>query len=194
MTLKGTRTEQNIIQAFIGESIARMKYTFYAAVANKEGYKKVAAVFEETANHERAHAKSLFKQLEHDPEHGIVVPEFKLATTFASTSENLLAAAKGENYEQTDMYPTFAKIAREEGFEEIAVIFESIAESEIFHEKRFLALKEEIDAGTSFTSEEEVTWRCRNCGYHTTSKSKGAPHRCPACDHPQGHFEVAEYQ
>lgn len=192
MNIKGTRTEQNIIQAFIGECIARTKYNFYAAVANKEGYKKVAAVFEETANHERAHAKSVFKLLSHDPEHPIVVPEFKMATTFATTSENLLSAAKGENYEQTDMYPTFAKIAREEGFEDIAKIFDSIAESENFHERRFLALKEEIDAGTSFTSETPVTWKCRNCGYHTVDKSTGAPHRCPACDHPQGHFEIAD--
>lgn len=192
MTLKGTKTEQNIIKAFIGESIARNKYTFYAAVANKEGYKKVAAIFEETANHEKAHAKSIFKLLTHDSNHAIVVPEFKMATTFATTTENLLAAAKGENYEQTDMYPEFAKAAREEGFEDIAVIFESIAESEVFHEKRFLALKEEIDNGTSFTSQTEVTWKCRNCGYHTTSKSKNAPHICPACAHPQGHFEIAE--
>jgi rubrerythrin len=191
MNLQGSKTEQNIIQAFIGESIARMKYTFYAGVANKEGFKKVAAIFEETANHERAHAKSLFNQLTHKSEHGIIVPEFKLATTFATTSENLLAAAKGENYEQTDMYPQFAKIAKEEGFNDIAKIFESIAESEKFHEKRFLELKKQIDEGTMFANSEEVIWRCRNCGYHTTEKSSDAPHICPACAHPQAHFERA---
>lgn len=189
--IKGSKTEQNIIKAFIGESMARNKYTFYASIANKEGFKKVHAVFEETANHEKEHAKRLFKLLSHDSAHSICIPESAVSTTFGTTSENLQAAANGENYEQDEMYPEFAKVAKEEGFNEIADIFLSIAESEKFHERRFLDLKKKIDTKTMFKNDKPVIWMCRNCGYHTIDPTTGAPEKCPACDHPQAHFQRA---
>ncbi len=184
-TLKGTQTEKNILTAFCGESQARNRYTYFAAQAKKEGYVQISKIFEETANQEKEHAKRLFKLLEGG--------EVEISATFpagviGTTVENLTEAAGGENYEYTLMYPGFAKVAREEGMQEIAVIFEAIAVAERQHEKRYNALKANIAAGRVFKREENVTWNCQNCGYrHEGDK---APEKCPACDHAQAHFEL----
>lgn len=183
--LKGTQTEKNILTAFCGESQARNRYTYFASQAKKEGFVQIADIFEETANQEKEHAKRLFKLLEGG--------EVEISGTFpagviGTTTENLAEAAGGENYEHTVMYPGFAKVAREEGLPVIAAIFEAIAVAEKQHEKRYLDLKANIEAGRVFKREQAVTWRCRNCGYlHTGDK---APEKCPACDHPQAHFEL----
>jgi Rubrerythrin len=187
MSLRGTRTEKNILTAFAGESQARNRYTYFAAAAKKEGFVQISAVFEETANQEKEHAKRLFKLLEGgEVEISAAFP----AGTIGTTLENLKASAGGENHEQTSMYPEFAKVAREEGFSEIAVIFEAIAVAERFHEKRFNALAANIESGTVFKKDKKVTWRCRNCGY--IYEGTAAPAKCPACAHPQAHFELAE--
>ncbi len=183
--LKGTRTEKNILTAFAGESQARNRYTYFASKAKKEGYVKIAKIFEETANQEKEHAERLFKLLEGG--------EVEITATFpagviGSTLENLKAAANGENYEHTTMYPEFAKIAREEGFEDIALIFEAIAVAERYHEKRYKELLKQLEEGTVFKREEEKVWRCQNCGY--LHKGKEAPEKCPACAHPRDYFEV----
>jgi len=185
MSLKGTKTEKNLLTAFAGESQARNRYTFFASQAKKEGYEQIAAIFEETANQEKEHAKRLFKFLEGG--------EVEITAAFpsgviGSTAENLKAAAEGEHYEQTQMYPEFARIAREEGFHQIAGVLEAIANAERFHEKRYLALLENLKKGKVFKKDEEVTWRCRNCGY--THKGKEAPLECPACAHPQAYYEL----
>ena len=185
MSVKGTQTEKNILTAFAGESQARNKYTYFASKAKSEGYRQVAEIFEETANQEKEHAKRLFKLLEGG--------EVELTATFpagviGTTVENLEGAAGGENYEWTEMYPSFAKTAREEGLDDIAAVFEAIANAEKQHEKRYQALKRNIEAGEVFSKDEEVTWRCLNCGY--VSEGTEAPHECPACAHPQAHFEV----
>ena len=171
MELKGTKTERNLMEAFAGESQARNKYTYFASVAKKEGYQQIAAIFEETANNEKEHAKLWFKHLQ-----GI-----------GDTAANLAAAAAGENYEHSTMYPEFAQIAQEEGFEEIAIFFRETGEVEEAHEKRYLKLLKNVQEGTVFTSETEIQWRCRNCGYVHTGTS--APEVCPACLHPQAHYE-----
>ncbi len=186
MSLRGTRTEKNILTAFAGESQARNRYTYFAARAKKDGFEQISAVFEETANQEKEHAKRLFKLLEGGE---VEVTASFPAGTIGTTLENLLGSAGGENHEQTSMYPGFAAIAREEGLAEIAVIFEAIAVAERFHEKRFRALAKSIEAGTVFKSDKPVIWRCRNCGYIYQGAS--APNKCPACDHPQAHFELA---
>ncbi|MDT8395553.1 MAG: rubrerythrin family protein [bacterium] len=185
MSLKGTQTEKNILAAFAGESQARNRYTYFAGKARKEGYRQIAEIFEETANQEREHAKKLFKYLEGG--------EVEITATFpagviASTVENLAEAAGGENYEWTEMYPSFAGTAREEGLEEIAAVFLAIAIAEKQHEKRYRALKRNIEAGKVFSRDEEVTWRCLNCGY--VHEGTEAPGECPACDHPRDHFEL----
>ena len=159
--LKGTETEKNLLKAFAGESQARNRYTYFRSQAKKEGYEQIAAIFEETANQEKEHAKRLFKLLEGG--------EVQIACSFpsgviGSTLENLKAAAEGEKYEHTTMYPDFAKIARDEGFNEIALIFESIAVAEKQHEKRYNALAANIEAGRVFKRDSKVIWRCRNCG------------------------------
>jgi rubrerythrin len=187
MSLRGTRTEKNILTAFAGESQARNRYSYFASVAKKEGYVQMAAVFEETANQEKEHAKRLFKLLEGGE---VEITAAFPAGTIGSTLENLKASAEGENHEQTCMYPEFAKIAREEGFTDIACIFDAIAVAERFHEKRFLALAKNIEKCQVFKKEKAVVWRCRNCGY--THEGAAAPNKCPACDHPQAHFEIAE--
>jgi rubrerythrin len=187
MSLRGTRTEKNILAAFAGESQARNRYSYFASVAKKEGYVQVAAVFEETASQESQHAKRLFKLLEGGE---VEITASFPAGTIGTTLENLLASAGGENHEQTSMYPEFAKIAREEGFGAIATIFDAIAVAERFHEKRFLALAKNIKTGTVFKKDKKVAWRCRNCGY--VFEGEAAPNKCPACDHPQAHFELAE--
>ncbi len=183
-SLKGTRTEKNLLTAFAGESQARNRYTYFASQAKKEGYQRIADIFLETAEQEKEHAKRLFKFLEGgEVEIQAAYPAGKIGNTL----ENLLAAAEGENYEHSRMYPEFAKVAREEGFPEIAAVLEAIAEAEKFHEKRYRALAERIKDGTLFKREEPIVWRCRNCGYiHVGSE---APEECPACAHPRGYFE-----
>jgi rubrerythrin len=185
MSIQNTKTEKNILTAFAGESQARNRYTYFASKARKEGYRQIAEIFEETANQEREHAKRLFKLLEGGEAQ--ITASFP-AGVIADTITNLDEAAGGENFEWTEMYPGFAKIAREEGFEEIAQVFEAIAIAEKQHEKRYLALKYNIEAGKVFAREEVVTWRCLNCGY--LDEGKEAPDDCPACAHPRDHFEL----
>jgi rubrerythrin len=170
--LKGSKTEKNLWAAFAGESQARNKYTYYASVAKKEGYEQIAAIFNETADNEKEHAKLWFKFL-----NGI-----------GDTKANLKAAAAGENYEWTEMYKQFEQEAREEGFDEIADFFHEVAEVEAEHEKRYLALLKNLEEGKVFKKDEVVKWRCRNCGY--VHEGKEAPEVCPACAHPQAHYEL----
>jgi rubrerythrin len=183
--LKGSETEKNLLTAFSGESQARNRYTYFASQAKKEGFVQMQAIFEETANQEKEHAKRLFKFLEGG--------EVEIAAAFpagviGTTLDNLKAAAAGENYEYSEMYPGFAKIAREEGFDTIAAVFEAIAVAEKQHEKRYLDLAANIEAGRVFKRDKEVVWRCRNCGY--LHEGDSAPETCPACAHPQAHFEL----
>jgi len=183
--LKDSQTEKNLITAFAGESQARNRYTYFASQAKKEGFEQIASIFEETANQEKEHAKRLFKLLEGGE---VEVKASFPAGVIGTTLENLKAAATGENYEHTEMYPNFAKTAREEGFEQIASVFSAIAVAEKQHEKRYLTLAGNIEAGRVFKRDTEVVWRCRNCGYLHTGKE--APQPCPACDHPQAYFEL----
>jgi len=183
--VKGSQTEKNLLTAFAGESQARNRYTYFASQAKKEGFVQMSSIFEETANQEKEHAKRLFKFLEGgEVEISAAFP----AGVIDNTLENLRASAAGENYEHTEMYPGFAQVAKEEGFEEIAGVFEAIAVAEKQHEKRYLDLAANIEAGLVFKRDKEVVWRCRNCGYLHTGKE--APETCPACDHPQAHFEL----
>ncbi len=185
MELKGTQTEINILTAFAGESQARNRYTFFSSKARKEGYRQVAEVYEETGNQEREHAKRLFKLLKGgDVEVTAAFP----AGIIGATTDNLKASAGGENHEWTEMYPSFAKTAREEGFDSIAEIFEAIAVAEKQHEKRFNDLRANIEAGRVFKRDQPVKWRCINCGY--VSEGSEAPECCPACAHRQAHFEL----
>ena len=184
-SLKGTQTEKNILTAFAGESQARNRYTYFASQAKKEGFVQISDIFTETANQEKEHAKRLFKFLQGGEVE--IVGAFP-AGTIATTSENLKEAAAGENYEHTEMYPGFAKTAEGEGFNNIAVVFNSIAVAEKQHEKRYLDLAANIDTGRVFKREAPVVWRCRNCGY--LHEGAQAPAVCPACDHPQAHFEL----
>jgi rubrerythrin len=184
-TLKGTQTEKNLLAAFAGESQARNRYTYYASKAKKEGLVQISDIFTETANQEKEHAKRLFKLLAGGE---VEITGAFPAGTIDSTTENLKAAAAGENYEHTEMYPGFAKIAEEEGFGNIAEIFRAIAVAEKQHEKRYLDLAANIDAGRVFKREANQVWRCRNCGY--LFEGNEAPQICPACDHPQAHFEL----
>ena len=174
MELKGSKTEQNLMTAFAGESQARNKYTYYASKAKKEGYEQIAAIFEETAGNEKEHAKMWFKLL-HEGE----VPD---------TMTNLKDAAAGENYEWTDMYAEFAKVAREEGFDDIAKKFELVGVVEKHHEERYLKLLSNIENNEVFNKDESVVWVCRNCGH--VHVGKVAPKMCPTCDHPQSYFEL----
>ncbi|MEA3435068.1 MAG: rubrerythrin family protein [Thermodesulfobacteriota bacterium] len=183
--LKGTQTEKNILTAFAGESQARNRYTYFTSKAKKEGYVQIAAIFEETANQEKEHAKRLFKLLEGGE---VEITGAFPAGVIDTTLENLKGAAAGENYEHTIMYPGFAKVAREEGFDSIAVIFEAIALAEKQHEKRYNDLAANIEKGRVFKKDENVVWRCRNCGY--LHEGTEAPGSCPACAHPQAHFEL----
>jgi len=184
-SLKGTQTEKNLLTAFAGESQARNRYTYFASKAKKEGYVQIADIFIETANQEKEHAKRLFKFLQGgEVEVAAAFPAGVIETTF----ENLKAAAEGEHYEHTEMYPGFAKVAREEGFGAIADVFEAISVAEKQHEKRYVDLAANIKDGKVFNRDETVTWRCRNCGY--LHEGTEAPELCPACDHPQAHFEL----
>ncbi len=184
-SLKGSRTEQNLLTAFAGESQARNRYTYFAKQAKKDGYEQIAAIFEETAEQEKEHAKRLFKFLEGGTAE--VTASFP-AGIIDSTLANLKEAAGGENYEHSQMYPEFAQIAREEGYPRIADVFASIAVAERFHEKRYLDLAQNIEENRVFRRSEETSWRCRNCGYiHSGAE---APEECPACAHPRAHFEL----
>lgn len=185
MDLKGSKTERNILTAFAGESQARNRYTYFASEARKEGYIQISNIFEETANQEKEHAKRLFKLLKGGE---VEIQAAFPAGVIGTTAENLRAAAAGENHEWTDMYPSFAEVAREEGFKNIATIFESIAVAEKQHEKRYLGLLANVDAGTVFKKDKPVVWRCLNCGY--LHEGEEAPKVCPACAHPQAHFEL----
>ncbi len=184
MELKGSRTETNLMAAFAGESQARNRYTFFASKAKKEGYVQISHIFEETANQEKEHAKRLFKFFEGGEAE--ITGSFP-AGVIGSTLENLLGSADGENHEHTVMYPEFAKIAREEGFNAIAVVFEKIAVAEKHHEKRYRDLAANIEAGRVFKRDGVAIWRCRNCGY--LHEATDAPEMCPACAHPKAHFE-----
>ena len=172
MELKGSRTEQNLRDAFAGESQARNKYTYFASKAKKEGYEQIASLFLETADNEKEHAKIWFKLL-----NGI-----------GTTAENLLAAAEGENFEWTDMYARFAKEAREEGFEDIAKLFEGVGAIEKEHEERYRALLANVQGGLVFSKDGDMIWQCRNCGHIAVGKQ--APEVCPVCAHPQAYFQV----
>lgn len=185
MSLKGTRTEKNILTAFAGESQARNRYTYFSAQAKKEGFVQIADIFEETANQEKEHAKRLFKLLEGGE---VEVTASFPAGVIGTTTENLREAAGGENYEHTQMYPGFAEIAREEGFNQIADIFMAIAVAEKQHEKRYLDLMANIQQGKVFKRDASAVWRCRNCGY--LHEGTEAPGVCPACAHAQAHFEL----
>lgn len=185
MELKGSQTEKNVITAFAGESQARNRYTFFASQAKKDGFVQMQLIFEETANQEKEHAKRLFKFL---PGGMAEVSASFPSGVIASTAENLKEAAAGENYEWTEMYPGFAAKAREEGFEEIAKAMEAILVAEKQHERRYLRLLANIEAGTVFKKDKPVTWRCLNCGY--LHEGPQAPDTCPACDHKQEYFEL----
>lgn len=183
-SIKGTSTEQNLLKSFAGESQARSRYTFFASVAKKEGYEQIAAVFMETAEQEKEHAKRFFKFLEGGMvEITATYPAGKIGTT----AENLEAAAAGENEEWVDLYPEFAKVADEEGFPAIAVAFRMIAKVEAEHETRYRKLLQNVKDNKVFEKDEEIEWQCRNCGY--VHKGKKAPNTCPACAHPQAFFE-----
>ena len=172
--LKGTKTEANLMAAFAGESQARNKYTYFASKAKKEGYEQIAAIFEETAQNEKEHAKIWYKLLK-----GGDIP---------STADNLKEAADGENYEWTDMYDTFAKEAKEEGFDHIAFLFEEVGKIEKEHEERYLKLLENVKNGLVFSKDGDKIWKCRNCGHIVIGKE--APGVCPVCNHPQAYFEI----
>lgn len=183
--LKGTQTEKNLLTAFAGESQARNRYTFFASQAKKDGYEQIAYIFEETANQEKEHAKRLFKMLEGGE---LEITGSFPAGVIGSTLENLKEAAGGEDYEWQTMYPGFAETARKEGFDGIAKMLEAIAVAEKQHSKRYSDLAANIEAGRVFKRSGSVKWRCRNCGY--IHEGDEAPKVCPACAHPQAHFEL----
>ncbi len=185
MELKGTQTEKNLLVSFAGESQARNRYTYFASQAKKEGYEQIASIFEETANQEKEHAKREFKFLQGGE---VEITAAFPAGVIGSTLENLKAAAAGEHYETTEMYPEFAKVADEEGFKEIAEVFRNIAIAEKRHEERYVALAKNITDGIVFKRKKPVRWVCRNCGY--VYEGSEAPDLCPACAHPQSHYEL----
>ena len=185
MGLKGSKTEKNLLMAFAGEAQARNRYTYFGSEARKDGYIQIADIFEETANQEKEHAKRFFKFLEGG--------EVEIQTTFpagviGTTASNLKAAAAGEHHEWTNLYPSFAKVAEKEGFENISKAFGDISIAEKQHEKRYLGLLTNVEAGKVFKKDKPVVWRCRNCGY--LHEGKEAPQTCPACAHPQAYYEV----
>lgn len=184
-SLKGTKTEKNLLASFAGESQARNRYTFFASVAKKEGFVQISNIFAETADNEKEHAKRFFKFLEGgDLEITATYPAGKIGTT----KENLLAAAMGENEEHTVLYPEAAKIADEEGFPEIAAVFRNIAKVEKHHEERYRALAKNIETNKVFQKDAAAVWKCGNCGF--IYEGIKAPEKCPACDHPQSYFEI----
>lgn len=184
-SVKGTQTEKNLLTAFAGESQARNRYTYFGKAARKEGFVQIADIFEETANQEKEHAKRYFKFLEG----GEVEIQWPFpAGVIGSTLENLKEAAAGERYEHTEMYPGYAKVARGEGFEAVAMVFEAICVAEKQHEKRYIELAGNLEADRVFKRDQNVVWRCRNCGYLHSGNE--APQMCIACAHPQAHFEL----
>lgn len=184
-SIKGTKTEKNLLTSFAGESQARNRYTFFASAAKKEGYEQISAIFEETASQEKEHAKRMFKYLEG----GMVeITASFPAGVIGKTEDNLQAAAEGEHEEWTKDYPEFAKIADEEGFPEIADMYRKISIAEKAHEERYRKLLDSLRGGNTFKRKEETKWQCRNCGYVHTGKE--APEKCPACNHPQAYFEI----
>ena len=183
--LKGSKTEKNLLISFAGESQARNRYTFFASIAKKEGFEQISAIFTETADQEKEHAKKFFKYLEGGE---VEITASYPAGVIGTTAQNLEAAAAGEHDEWSHIYPLFAKIAAEEGFYEIANTFEKVALVEEQHEKRYLTLLGRVKAGKVFERDEVVEWQCRNCGFVFTGKE--APEECPACNHPQAYFEV----
>lgn len=183
--MKGSETEKNLLKAFAGESQARNRYTYFASAARKEGYEQIAAIFTETADNEKEHAKRLFKFLEGGE---VEITACFPAGVIGATKDNLKAAAAGEKHEWTKMYPEFAKVAEKERFPEIAAVFRSIAIAERQHEKRYLALAENIEKGQVFCKPKAIKWKCLNCGY--IHEGKEAPEQCPACAHPRAYFAV----
>jgi rubrerythrin len=186
-SIKGTRTEKNLLTAFAGESQARNRYTYFASAARNEGFEHIAAIFEETADNEKEHAKRFFKFLEGG--------EVEIAAAFpagiiGATKDNLKAAADGEQYEHTKMYPEFAAVAKDEGFVEVAAAFRAVALAEKAHEARYRKLQRDVEQGTVFKKEKVVRWKCRNCGY--IHEGKNPPQKCPACEHPESFFEMIE--
>nr|WP_203558219.1 rubrerythrin family protein [Bacteroides sp. 214] len=183
-TIKGTQTEKNLLTSFAGESQARMRYTYFASVAKKEGFEQIAAIFTETADQEKEHAKRMFKYLEG----GMVeITATYPAGVIGTTAENLKAAAAGEHEEWNLDYPHFADVAEQEGFKDIAAMYRNIAKAEKGHEDRYLTLLKNVEENRVFAKEEKVVWQCRNCGF--MHEGKEAPQTCPACLHPQAHFE-----
>ncbi|HIZ27231.1 rubrerythrin [Barnesiella sp. An55] len=183
-SIKGTQTEQNLLKSFAGESQARTRYTFFASVAKKEGFEQISAIFMETAEQEKEHAKKFFKYLEG----GMVeITAAFPAGVIGTTAENLKAAAEGENEEWVDLYPHFADVAEQEGFPAVALTFRNVAKVEAEHEKRYRKLLANVENGTVFSDSEEIEWQCRNCGY--VYRGKTAPEACPACAHPRAYFE-----
>ncbi|MEW6666298.1 MAG: rubrerythrin [Thermodesulfobacteriota bacterium] len=183
--IKGSQTEKNLLSAFGGESQARNRYTYFAGQARKDGYDQISFIFEETANQEKEHAKRFFQFLKGgDAEITASFP----AGVIGSTLENLLAAAAGEKHEYTELYPGFAKTARDEGYPEVAAVLQAVSVAEKQHEKRYRDLAANLEAGRVFKRDKEVVWRCRNCGYLHTGKE--APQSCPACAHPQSYYEI----
>jgi len=184
-SLKGTKTEQNLLASFAGESQARNRYTYFSSVAKKAGYEQIAAVFAETADNEKEHAKRFFKALEGGE---LEITAGFPAGVIGDTAQNLKASAEGEHCEWTKIYKEASETAKEEGFDEIAALFSDIAKVEEAHEKRYLKLLENVEKGNVFSKEQDVSWKCRNCGY--IHEGQDAPETCPACAHPQSYYEI----
>jgi len=185
MEFKGSKTEKNVLAAFAGESQARTRYSFFSSTARKEGYEQISSIFEETSDNEKEHAKLFFKHLQGGTAQ---VDAGYPAGIIGTTAQNLAAAAEGEKFEWGTLYPSFGKIAEEEGFKEVANTFRMIAEVEVYHERRYMKLLENISNGTVFKKDTPVKWKCRNCGY--VHESSEAPGVCPVCNHPRSYFEV----
>ena len=188
MELKGSETEKNLLKAFAGESQARMRYTYFASKAGKEGFKQIQAIFQETSDNEKEHAEIFFKYLESCEGESLEIQAFYPAGKIGTTEENLLASANGEKEEWGELYPEFEKIAKEEGFENVAKSFKEIAEVEEEHEKRYRKLLENVKTKTVFKKSQKVKWKCLNCGY--VHEGEEAPLVCPACKHKQEYYEI----
>ncbi|MCW4005468.1 MAG: rubrerythrin family protein [Candidatus Bathyarchaeota archaeon] len=185
MELKGSQTEKSLLAAFAGESQARNRYTYFASVAKKEGYEQISAIFQETADNEKEHAKRFFKYLQGG---GVEITAMYPAGVISTTADNLKAAADGEKEEWSMLYPNFGEVAEKEGFPEVAKTFREIAKVEVEHERRYLKLLENVKQGTVFKKDKVIKWKCRNCGY--IHEGTEAPKVCPACEHPQSYYEV----
>jgi rubrerythrin len=190
MDFKGSETEKNLLKAFAGESQARNRYTYFASVAKKEGYEQISAIFAETADNEKEHAKVFFKHLEKSGGMAVEITASYPAGKIGTTKENLLAAANGEKEEWTTLYPNFGKIAKEEGFNDVAESFDAITKVEVQHEKRYRKLLKNIEEKKVFKKDKIVRWKCLNCGY--IHEGPEAPDECPACKHPQSYYEMME--